>query len=77
MMTETPTPNGHVDTPTAERISAEDHAYYLRCLGNLREAQATFNHWGSFMCERYKVGPTDRINEDGSIERAVIEDETP
>jgi hypothetical protein len=72
MTATTPTPNGHAPPALGERLSADDYAYFARCQEGVRQAQAVLQSWGAFLCERYQVGPTDRINADGTIERGIL-----
>jgi hypothetical protein len=67
-----PTTNGQTP-PVSERITPEDLAYLQKCLAQWCDAKAVLEHWGAFMTARYKCGPSDRINDDGTIERGVVD----
>lgn len=48
-------------------LSADDKLYFKYLLENVKAAQAAINTWSGFASAKYKLGPTDRINEAGDI----------
>lgn len=60
-----------------EQISPDEMAYHQQVLAAARAASAAFTSWGQHLANKYKIGQTDRINEDGTISRNVPQQAQP
>lgn len=56
----------------AEAISADELAYHRIAAFDLRVAQGVWGSWTGHLIRKYRIGPFDRLNEDGTIERGVV-----
>lgn len=61
-----------VMTTMTEAISADELAYHQVAAYEYRVATAVWQHWSGHLIQKYQIGPTDRLNVDGTIERGAV-----
>lgn len=57
------------DTAQPTRLSADDFAYHARLLAQIQAAQIALSSWEAHVIQRYALGPSDVVEQDGTITR--------
>lgn len=60
-----------------DKITADEMAYHMRLLAQIKEAQSVWSSWSRHLAEKYELGPRDALLEDGSIKRAAPAEDAP
>lgn len=54
-------------------MTPDEIAYHQHVLTALRNAEAAWRSWASWLAAKYQLGPRDTITESGEVERAPVE----